>query len=90
MLQGRTNNLSHPALQKLCLKAYYEPNGLAIKYPQYFRQSVPEVAVLLAGTAVSSVLLNSYINLYPLSALLCYLRMGPWYLQFNSVLELGL
>lgn len=53
MLQGRTNNFAHKAIQKLCVGFYYGPNSLAATYPAEFTKTVPEHAVALAMTCVS-------------------------------------
>jgi hypothetical protein len=50
--QGRTNNLSHPALEMLCTSFYYGKNGLASMFSKEFDGEVPEKALALAATAV--------------------------------------
>lgn len=51
--QGRTNNLAHPAIGKLIGKIFYSgPESLAKKFPEDFKNSVPEHAVALAITCV--------------------------------------
>jgi hypothetical protein len=52
VLQGHTNNFSHPALEVLCTSFYYGKNGLALQFPKEFKGEVPEKAIALAGAAV--------------------------------------
>jgi hypothetical protein len=56
--QGRTNNLSNPALEVLCTSFYYGKNGLASVFPEEFEGEVPEKAIALAATAVCDVIID--------------------------------
>lgn len=64
LLQNRTNNLSHPAIEELCVQFYYyDKNGLARIFPDDFKNEVPDHAVALAMTCVSvSIYLRHVIN----------------------------
>lgn len=50
--QGKMHNLQHKAVALLCRVFYYETKGLALLYPDVFKDAVPEKAVTLACTAV--------------------------------------
>lgn len=53
-LQGRTNNLAHPALGGLVVDFFYTgANALTIQFPEVFATEVPRPTVALAATAVS-------------------------------------
>ncbi|KAG1848366.1 hypothetical protein C8R48DRAFT_778874 [Suillus tomentosus] len=58
--QGRTNNLAHDALGKLCSTIFYKgDNALAKAFPNVFAEAVPEGAVALAATALAAAI-NEY------------------------------
>ena len=53
--QGRTNNLTHPAVGELCRIFFYgASNKLGHEFPDEFESEVPDMAVALVITAVSS------------------------------------
>ena len=53
-VQGRTNNISHPAIPALIWKFFYTgPDSLAALYPEHFSEEVPDRAIALAMTCVS-------------------------------------
>jgi len=63
LVQGRTDNLAHAALEDLCKTCYYHgKNALARCFPDRFAESVPMNAVALAATIVSRVI--SFQNTY--------------------------
>ncbi|KAF9531036.1 hypothetical protein CPB83DRAFT_892301 [Crepidotus variabilis] len=51
--QGRTNNLAHPSIKRLCLEFFYKSGDHAIARKQAeFRETIPEHAVAVAATAI--------------------------------------
>lgn len=55
--QGKKSNFSHPCIEALCVNFFYGRHGgsppLAKAFPEDFRTSVPEHAVVVAMVAVS-------------------------------------
>ena len=70
--QGHTNNLSHPALEVLCISFYYGKNGLASLFPEEFEGEVPEKAVALAATGVCDGVIDG------LCKLTFFFAVGVW------------
>jgi len=71
--EGRTNNISHPALEVLCTSFFYGKNGLASQFPNEFEGEVPEKAIVLAATALECCLhewREGYMKARPFSAAL--------------------
>ena len=51
--QGRTNNLAHPCIEKLCVTFFYTgKKSLARLFPDDFMDTIPEKAVALVMTCV--------------------------------------
>lgn len=62
-LQGRTNNLAHPALAGLVIDFFYGGDkSVGRQFPEVFDTEVPRVAVALAATAVMFASLILYMN----------------------------
>lgn len=84
--QGRTNNLSHPCIGKLCVKFYYEnSNGLARKCRDDFKHEVPERAVALIITVVCSTPLKKLCLIFFVTDSQLPRRMEIWFSYTNSV-----
>jgi hypothetical protein len=72
LVQHRTDNLAHTALEELCKMYYYlGKSALARSYPDIFADSIPRGAVAFAATVVSGIIfpthvLNSFSWLRPL------------------------
>ncbi|KAF8060119.1 hypothetical protein FPV67DRAFT_1673904 [Lyophyllum atratum] len=50
---GKTNNLAHPSIGKICIQFFYtSDNGLACKFPEDFKDEVPENALALVLTSI--------------------------------------
>ncbi|KAJ3515845.1 hypothetical protein NLJ89_g1505 [Agrocybe chaxingu] len=56
--QGRTNNLAHPCLKRLCIQFFYGDgtDSLAHLFPAEFKDSIPEHAVAVAAACIHNAL----------------------------------
>jgi hypothetical protein len=80
LVQGRTDNLAHAALEELCKTYYYlGKNALARSFPDIFANSIPKGAVALAGTVVSGVIFyERALIFFQLAAALDEYKTGVW------------
>ena len=51
--QGRTRNIQHAALAAVCKAFYFRRGKLASKFPEIFKDGVPDKAVVFVAVGVS-------------------------------------
>ena len=61
VVQGRTNNLMHPAIAEICKLVFYGPGKLS-SHCEEFLNEVPSRVVALVATVVCNVFEKKYAN----------------------------